>query len=160
LQKSNRVTVTTDSFEMLRQTVFTLVWEGPSTKDLVSLEGVSLVCCFNRCGMQGVRSIWLLSGWFSWVCDRCKERTKKLFWWIYGTIDIYIIGEARTCALVGILFYSLVDNVHLSVTWRTSAASVRFSDSFFRIMFNDKWHRLTQEKKKLWHPTTGRIWRK
>jgi hypothetical protein len=65
LQKSNRVTVTTDSFEMLRQTVFTLVWEGPSTEDLVPLEGVSLVYCFNRCGIQGVRSIYLLSGWFS-----------------------------------------------------------------------------------------------
>jgi hypothetical protein len=57
--------VTTDSFEMLRQTVLALVWEGPSTEDLVPLEGVSLVYCFNRCGMQGVRFIWLLSGWFS-----------------------------------------------------------------------------------------------
>jgi hypothetical protein len=33
--------VTTDSFEMLRQTVLALVWEGPSTEDLVPLEEVS-----------------------------------------------------------------------------------------------------------------------
>jgi hypothetical protein len=61
----------TDSFEMLRQTILALVWEGPSTEDLVPLERVSLVYCFNRCGMQGVRSIRLLSGWFSRVCDIC-----------------------------------------------------------------------------------------
>jgi hypothetical protein len=35
--------VRTDSFEMLRQTVLAVVWEGPSTEDLVPLEGDFLV---------------------------------------------------------------------------------------------------------------------
>jgi hypothetical protein len=54
----------TDSFEILRQTVLAVVWEGSSTEDLPSPFGGGLFSyCFNRCGMQGIRSIWLLSGW-------------------------------------------------------------------------------------------------